>query len=123
MIRFALLTLVRSQRTFEERCSVGGCFQFWLLACLFVSSLPYCLPRADGLPADSTEHSRSTHCKWDEIGEFLITELDYATITLKLNSADKDAREDVVAVYTADLNDFLEASLVSLAFSLSLGRR
>ncbi|BGP56395.1 Tricalbin-2 [Rhodotorula sphaerocarpa] len=62
-------------------------------------------------PTFSTEHSRSTHNTWDEIGEVLIRELDFSTVTLQLNTADKDTREDVIAKVTVDMNDFLESSL------------
>lgn len=62
-------------------------------------------------PAFTTEHSRSTHNTWDEIGEALIRELDYSTVTLQLNTAEKDTREDVIAKVQVDMNQFLESSL------------
>ncbi|GAA5987383.1 hypothetical protein JCM10908_001933 [Rhodotorula pacifica] len=62
-------------------------------------------------PAFSTEHSRSTHNTWDEIGEALIRELDFSSVTLQLNTADKDTREDVIAKIHVDMNEFLENTL------------
>lgn len=47
----------------------------------------------------------------------MITELDFATVSLKLNTAEKETREDIVASYTGDLNEFLELCLVSLSVS------
>lgn len=42
----------------------------------------------------------------------MITELEWAEITLKLNTAEKETREDVIASFTGKLSDFLEACLV-----------
>lgn len=60
---------------------------------------------------DSTEHARSTKAVWDEIGEAFIRELDYSQIILKLNTAEKDTREEIIASHTMDMNAFLEACL------------
>ncbi|BGO92542.1 hypothetical protein NBRC10512_000461 [Rhodotorula toruloides] len=62
-------------------------------------------------PCFSTERSRSAHNTWDEIGEVLIRELDFSTITLALNDAEKDTREDILAKVQIDMNDFLENTL------------
>ncbi|BGP71461.1 Tricalbin-2 [Rhodotorula toruloides] len=62
-------------------------------------------------PCFSTERSRSAHNTWDEIGEVLIRELDFSTITLALNDAEKDTREDILAKVQVDMNDFLENTL------------
>lgn len=62
--------------------------------------------------ADSTEHARSPKAVWDEIGEAFIRELDYSQIILKLNTAEKDTREDIIASHSMDMNAFLEACLV-----------
>ena len=62
-------------------------------------------------PAFSTEHSRSKHNTWDEIGEALIRELDFSSVTLQLNTAEKDTREDVIARIQVDMNEFLENTL------------
>ncbi|GEM08900.1 tricalbin [Rhodotorula toruloides] len=62
-------------------------------------------------PCFSTERSRSAHNTWDEIGEVLIRELDFSTITLALNDAEKDTREDILAKLQIDMNDFLENTL------------
>ncbi|KAL8287656.1 hypothetical protein RQP46_003514 [Phenoliferia psychrophenolica] len=62
-------------------------------------------------PAYSTAPARSPHAVWDEIGESFIRELDYSQIILKLNTAEKETREDIVASKTIDMNEFLEACL------------
>ncbi|GAA5874962.1 hypothetical protein JCM1840_007163 [Sporobolomyces johnsonii] len=61
--------------------------------------------------AYSTEPSRSTHNTWDEIGEALVRELDFSQIIFRLNMAEKDTREDIIASATLDMNTFLEAAL------------
>ncbi|GAA5961362.1 hypothetical protein JCM21900_006679 [Sporobolomyces salmonicolor] len=61
--------------------------------------------------AYSTEPSRSTHNTWDEIGEALIRELDFSQIIFRLNMAEKDTREEIIASATVDMNTFLEAAL------------
>lgn len=62
-------------------------------------------------PAYSTEPSKSTNAKWDETGECFIRELDWSRCILKLNSADKDTREEVYAQYSCSLKDFLDSCL------------
>lgn len=69
------------------------------------------LTRAD---TDSTEPSRSTKARWDETGEGFIRELDWSQIILKLNTAEKETREEVYAQYTASLRSFLDDCLVSV---------
>lgn len=64
------------------------------------------------ITTDSTEPARSPHAKWDEIGEVFIRELDFATVHLKLNTAEKETREDVIAAASIDMNVFLENCLV-----------
>lgn len=64
-------------------------------------------------PAYSTEPARSTNAVFDEIGEAFIRELDVSTISLKLNTAEKETREDVIGTYTGNLVEFLDACLVS----------
>ncbi|GAA6062071.1 hypothetical protein JCM10212_003569 [Sporobolomyces blumeae] len=66
-------------------------------------------------PAYTTEPARSQNPTWDEIGEVLIRELDFSRITFQLNSAEKDSREDVVALATMDVPTFLEESLNKVA--------
>lgn len=61
---------------------------------------------------DSSEPARSTHAVWDEIGEAMIRELDFSRVILKLNAADKDSSEQIIASTTIDMNVFLEAALV-----------
>lgn len=42
----------------------------------------------------------------------MIRELDFSRIILKLNAADKDSSEQIIASTTLDMNVFLEAALV-----------
>lgn len=63
--------------------------------------------------ADSSEPARSPHAVWDEIGEAFIRELDFSHIILKLNMAEKETREEILATKAIDMNDFLETCLVS----------
>ncbi|KAI5478145.1 hypothetical protein MNV49_005409 [Pseudohyphozyma bogoriensis] len=62
-------------------------------------------------PTYSTEPARSTHAVFDEIGESFIRELDYSQVIIKLNTAEKETREDVIASSTIDMNHFLEMCL------------
>ncbi|KAI8455528.1 C2 domain-containing protein [Phakopsora pachyrhizi] len=62
-------------------------------------------------PAYSTEPSKSAHAKWDETGESFIRELDWSRCSLKLNTAEKDTKEEVYAEYTSGLKPFLEECL------------
>ncbi|KAM0750754.1 tricalbin [Meredithblackwellia eburnea MCA 4105] len=62
-------------------------------------------------PAYSTEPARSPHAVWDEIGECFIRELDVSQIIFKLNLAEKETREDIIATKTVDMNQFLEMAL------------
>ncbi|KAK4700199.1 hypothetical protein P7C70_g6053, partial [Phenoliferia sp. Uapishka_3] len=69
------------------------------------------IPREELMKTHSTEPARSPHAVWDEIGESFIRELDYSQIILKLNMAEKETHEDIVASKTIDMNEFLEAAL------------
>lgn len=63
-------------------------------------------------PDFSTEVSRSTHAVFDQIGEAFVREKEMATIAIKLNTAEKDSREEIIASYTVELVDFLDTCLV-----------
>lgn len=67
--------------------------------------------------ADSSEPARSPHAVWDEIGEAFIRELDFSHIILKLNLAEKETREEILATKTIDMNEFLETCLVRRCLS------
>ncbi|KAK4049600.1 Tricalbin-2 [Microbotryomycetes sp. JL201] len=62
-------------------------------------------------PAYSTEPARSTHAVWDEIGEAVIREKQWSRIIFKLNEAEKETREDILASLTMDVDTFLDACL------------
>ncbi|SCV70224.1 BQ2448_1618 [Microbotryum intermedium] len=62
-------------------------------------------------PAYSSEPARSTHAVWDEIGEAVIRELNFSNIILKLNTAEKETREDIVASATIPVSQFLTSCL------------
>ncbi|KAH9818867.1 C2 domain-containing protein [Melampsora americana] len=67
--------------------------------------------RLEFLFVNSTEPSKSCNAKWDETGECFIRELDWSRCILKLNSADKDTREEVYAQFSCSLKDFLDSCL------------
>lgn len=61
---------------------------------------------------DSTAAARTVDSNlWDEVGETFIREMDNAQITLKLNTAGKDSKEDVQAELTTSLRHLLEKCL------------
>ncbi|KAL8286655.1 hypothetical protein RQP46_004183 [Phenoliferia psychrophenolica] len=64
-------------------------------------------------PSYASETSASRHAIWDEVGECFIRELDYSQIILRLNTAERETREHIVATRTIDMNAFLEATLDS----------
>ncbi|KDE05686.1 hypothetical protein MVLG_03920 [Microbotryum lychnidis-dioicae p1A1 Lamole] len=71
-------------------------------------------------PAYSSEPARSTHAVWDEIGEAVIRELNFSNMILKLNAAEKETREDIVASATIPVYQFLTSCLdKSFTFTLT----
>jgi hypothetical protein len=58
---------------------------------------------------------------WDEMAEAFIRERDFSRIILKLNKAEKETQEDVIASCTTDLDDFLEQALVSICSLFTVG--
>jgi hypothetical protein len=67
---------------------------------------------------DSTEPARSTSTTWDEMAEAFIREREFSRVIFKLNKAEKEAQEDVIASYSTDLDDFLELALVCFVITM-----
>ncbi|EPQ61056.1 tricalbin [Gloeophyllum trabeum ATCC 11539] len=62
-------------------------------------------------PAFSTIKARSTHAKWEHVGEGFIKELDFGRVWLRLNEADEGDKDDVIAEWKTDAKPFLEQAL------------
>jgi Ca2+-dependent lipid-binding protein len=63
-------------------------------------------------PAVATTKSRSTHARFDVVGEGFVKELDFGQVWLRLNENDDSEKEDIVAEYRLDAKSFLEKTLV-----------
>jgi Ca2+-dependent lipid-binding protein len=61
-------------------------------------------------PAYVSEPARSTHARWDQVGEGFVRELEFGRTILRIN-ASNDGDEDIVAECKMDTHEFLEASL------------
>ncbi|WWD20758.1 hypothetical protein CI109_105235 [Kwoniella shandongensis] len=59
-------------------------------------------------PAFTSGKARSTHPTWDQVGEGFIRELDFSRVWLRINAADENDKEDIVAEFKCDTKDFLE---------------
>lgn len=59
-------------------------------------------------PAFTSGKARSNHPTWDQVGEGFIRELDFSRVWLRINAADENSKEDVVAEFKCDTKDFLE---------------
>nr|ODN95971.1 transmembrane protein [Cryptococcus depauperatus CBS 7855] len=59
-------------------------------------------------PAFTSGKARSTHPTWDQVGEGFIRELDFSRTWLRINAADENSKEDVVAEFKCETKDFLE---------------
>ncbi|WVQ85964.1 hypothetical protein IAT38_008132 [Cryptococcus sp. DSM 104549] len=64
-------------------------------------------------PAFTSEKARSNHPTWDQVGEGFVRELDFSRVWLRINAADENSKEDVVAEYKADTKDFLEQCITA----------
>jgi Ca2+-dependent lipid-binding protein len=60
---------------------------------------------------DTTEKARSLNATFDEVSEIFIRELEFSRILFKLNEADKESNEDVIAEAQFDMDDFMEMAL------------
>ena len=65
-------------------------------------------------PVVSTTKSRSTHARFDQVGEGFVKELDFGQVWLKLNENDDSEKEAIVAECRMDVKDFLEQTLVCI---------
>ena len=63
-------------------------------------------------PAVATNKSRSTHARFDLVGEGFIKDLDFSQVWLRLNENDDSEKEDIVAECKMDAKPFLEQTLV-----------
>ncbi|KIR30263.1 transmembrane protein [Cryptococcus deuterogattii LA55] len=59
-------------------------------------------------PAFTSGKARSNHPTWDQVGEGFIRELDFSRVWLRINAADENSKEDVVAEFKCETKDFLE---------------
>lgn len=64
-------------------------------------------------PAFTSGKARSDHPTWDQVGEGFIRELDFSRVWLRINAADENSKEDVVAEFKCETKDFLERCIVS----------
>lgn len=64
-------------------------------------------------PAFTSGKARSNHPTWDQVGEGFIRELDFSRVWLRINAADENNKEDVVAEFKCETKDFLERCIVS----------
>ncbi|KAG8929500.1 hypothetical protein FRC02_005514 [Tulasnella sp. 418] len=62
-------------------------------------------------PAFSTEKSRSTNAKWDQVGEGFIKELDFSRVWLRLNENEDGEKDDIIGEFKIDAKHFLEMCL------------
>lgn len=63
-------------------------------------------------PCFSTVKARSTHAQWDYVGEGFIKEVDFGRVWLRLNEADENEKDDVIAEWKGDAKEFLQATMV-----------
>lgn len=59
----------------------------------------------------TSERARSTHARWDQVGEGFVRELEFGRTWLRINAADESDEELIVAECKMDTHEFLEASL------------
>ncbi|KAF8525146.1 tricalbin [Hysterangium stoloniferum] len=62
-------------------------------------------------PVVVTPKARSTNAKFNMAGEGFVKELDFGHVWLKLNGANDDEKEDVIAEFKMDVKPFLEQCL------------
>ncbi|WWD07266.1 hypothetical protein V865_005363 [Kwoniella europaea PYCC6329] len=59
-------------------------------------------------PSFTSGKARSNHPTWDQVGEGFIRELDFSRTWLRINAADENDDEDIVAEYKCDTHELLE---------------
>ncbi|WVQ70782.1 hypothetical protein IAR50_000304 [Cryptococcus sp. DSM 104548] len=64
-------------------------------------------------PAFTSEKARSNTPTWDQVGEGFIRELDFSRVWLRINAADENSKEDVVAEWKGNTKEFLEQCIDS----------
>ncbi|ORY31245.1 C2 domain-containing protein [Naematelia encephala] len=62
-------------------------------------------------PSFTSTRARTNHPTWDQIGEGFVRELDYGRIWLRLNAADENSKEEIIAEFRADTRDFVRDCL------------
>ncbi|CAA7258740.1 unnamed protein product [Cyclocybe aegerita] len=64
-------------------------------------------------PCFSTVKSRSTHAQWDYVGEGFIKEVDFGRVWLRLDDAESDEKDNIIAEWKGDAKSFLQATMVA----------
>lgn len=68
-------------------------------------------------PCFSTVKAHSVHAQFGYVGEGFIKEVDFGRVWLRLNEADENSKDDIIAEWKSDAKTFLQATLVNLCFS------
>ncbi|KAJ3513052.1 hypothetical protein NLJ89_g3156 [Agrocybe chaxingu] len=64
-------------------------------------------------PCFSTVKSRSTHAQWDYVGEGFVKEVDFGRVWLRLDDAESDEKDNIIAEWKGDAKSFLQATMVA----------
>ncbi|KAF9568534.1 tricalbin [Agrocybe pediades] len=62
-------------------------------------------------PCFSTVKARSTHAQWGYVGEGFMKEVDFGRVWLRLNEADENEKDDVIAEWKGDAKEFLHNTM------------
>lgn len=62
-------------------------------------------------PAYTSDRARSTHQRWDQVGEGFVREIDFGRTWLRINANGDDDKEDIVAEVQMETRDFLDQAL------------
>lgn len=69
-------------------------------------------------PCFSTVKARSVHAQWNYVGEGFIKEVDFGRVWLRINQADENEKDEIIAEWKGDAKSFLQVTMVCFGFCL-----